>query len=149
MTTVHVVIKNVVPTPSSLILTSSGTSDIVTIGDEVTLTCTLVFNSAIVVSDLSLLMVDVQLFRDEILLSNPIVSPLTGTTFTYTTQLNSFGRSDSGNYTCNATIGPQPTSTYLTGTETLQSSKIRITTGEIITEIMFSRQFLSNVHDDF
>ena len=128
----------VVPTPSSLILRTSGISDIVTIGDDVTLTCTLVFNSAIVESDLSLLIVDIQLSRDGTQLSNPTMSPVTGTSISYTARLNSFARSDSGNYTCTATIRPQPASTYLTGNETLESNKIQITTGEIISELMLS-----------
>ena len=53
----------IVPT-SSLMLTSSGTSDIVTVGTDIILTGTLVFNLAIVASDVSLLMVDAQLSRD-------------------------------------------------------------------------------------
>ena len=101
-------------------LTSSGTSDIVIVGSDVTLTCTLVLNSAIVVSDLSLLMVDAQLSRD----GTPLTlsgRTITGIVYTYITQLNSFGRSDSGNYTCIATVRPQQTSTYLTGNETMSS----------------------------
>ena len=96
----------IVPPPSSLMLTSSGNSDIVTVGTGVALTCTLTLSSAIVEFDLSLLIVDAQLSRDgtPLALTGPIV---TGTTFTYTTQLNSFGRSDAGNYTCNATVRAQ------------------------------------------
>ena len=77
-------------------------------------------------------MVDTQLFRDgtPLTLTGPTVS---GTTFIYTTQLNSFGRSDSGNYTCTATIQPQPTSTYITGNETLQSDLISIKAGMMLT----------------
>ena len=123
----------IVPTPSSLILTSSsGNTNIIMVGSDVTLTCTLVLNSAIVPSDLSLLMVDVQLFRDGTPLSNPTMSPVTGTTLTYTTQLNSFSRSDSGNYTCTATIRLQPSTTYLTGNETLQCDTINIKAGNVI-----------------
>ena len=102
-------------------LTSSGTSDIVIVGSDITLTCTLVLNSAIVISDLPLLMVDAELSRD----GNPLTlsgRTMTDTTFTYTTQLNPFGRSDSGNYTCTATVRLQPTSIYLTGNETLSST---------------------------
>ena len=102
-------------------LTSSGTSDTVTIGSGITLTCTLMLNSAIVVSDLSLLMVDAQLSKD----GTPLTltgRTMTDTTFTYTTQLVSFRRSDSGNYTCTATVGPQPTSIYLAGNEVLSST---------------------------
>ena len=72
-------------------------------------------------SEIRLLMVDTQLFRDGTLLTltGPIVS---GTTFTYTTQLKSFGRSDSGHYTCAASVRLEPTLTYLTGNEILSTT---------------------------
>ena len=112
-----------VPTPSSITLTSIGRSSnsLLVLGSNITLTCTLELNSAIVVSEIFSLMVDVQLSRDgtPLTLTGPTV---TGTTFTYTTQLNSTGRSESGNYTCNATVRPQPTLTYLTGSETLSDT---------------------------
>ena len=65
-------------------------------------------------SDLRLLMVDTQLSRDgtTLDLTGPVVS---GTTFLYTIQLNSFGRNDSGMYTCTATVRLQQSSTYLIG----------------------------------
>ena len=65
-------------------------------------------------SDLSLLMVDTQLSRDGTTLDlvDPVVS---GTTFTYTIQLNSFGRNDSGDYVCTANVTLLQPSTYLTG----------------------------------
>ena len=114
----------IVPTPSSLMLTSnSGNLDDVTgvVGSDITLTCTLVLNSAIMGSENALLMVEAQLSRNGTSLAIASRS-ITGTTFTYTTQLNSFGRSDSGNYTCTATVRPQPTAVYLTGNEILSSS---------------------------
>ena len=78
-------------------------------------------NSAILGSEIFLLVVDAQLSRDgtPLALTGPIV---TGTTFTYSTQLNSFGRSDFGNYTCRATVRPQPTSTYLIGVDVLSDT---------------------------
>ena len=115
---------NTVPTPSFLILTSS--SEAVMFGSDVTLTCTLGLNSAIVASDLSLLMVEIQLSRDGVLFNNSLATDIT---FTYTTQLNSFGRSDFGNYTCTATIRPQTSAVYLIGTEALQSNAINIRVG--------------------
>ena len=83
-------------------------------GTDVTVTCAVEMAQGVVDSDLSLLMVDAQLSGDgtSLTLTGPTV---TGTTFTYTIQLDSFGRNDSGNYTCSATVRPQPTSTYLTG----------------------------------
>ena len=84
-------------------------------GTDVTVSCAVEMAQGVVDSDLSLIMVDAQLSRDgtPLTLTGPTV---TGTTFTYTIQLDSFGRNDSGNYTCSATVTRvQPTSTYLTG----------------------------------
>ena len=78
---------------------------------SVTVTCTVELNSAILESDLPLLMVSAQLIHPNgnmLSLSNT----MRGTTFTYTTR---FGRSDSGRYTCTATVRPDPPSTYISG----------------------------------
>ena len=99
-------------------------------GSNVTLTCTLGLDPTIVASDLSLLIVEVQLSRDGILLDNLTLSPMTGTTFVYTSQLSSFRITDVGHYTCNATIRPVSSSTYITGSEMLESGTFRVTTGE-------------------
>ena len=99
-------------------------SSIVIIGSDATLTCTIELNSAILGFELSLLMVSAQVSKDEetlLALTGPIV---TGSTFTYTTQLKSFETNDFGNYTCIATIEPQATSTYLIGTAVLSDTLI-------------------------
>ena len=116
----------VVPTPASIALQTSEPKFI--IGADITFICTVELNSAIVESDLSLLMMDVQLSRDGTPLTLLTDSIVTGTTFTYTTQLNSFGRCDSGNYTCTATVEPRPTSTYLTRS-IMVTANISITAG--------------------
>ena len=80
-------------------------------------------------SELSLLVVNASLTRPDgaiLDLSNPTI---VGTTFTYTSQVISLGDSDVGTYTCNATVRPRPTSTYLTGTGEL-SGTIQIIIGE-------------------
>ena len=104
---------NAVPGQLSVSMNSDPVGPIQPLGSDVTLRCTVQLDPAIVESDLSLLIVDAQLSQDgtPLVLTGPTV---TGTTFTYTIQLDSFGRSDSGNYICTATIRPQPTSTYLT-----------------------------------
>ena len=123
---------NTVPPPASLTLTSgSNNNNMVVVGDSVTLNCALVLNSAILESDLSLLNVSVQLTHPNgtrISLS----SSVTGTTFTYTTTVNSFERSDSGNYTCTANIERQSTATYLIGIDNsmLPSDELEVTTGK-------------------
>ena len=112
-----------------MLTSSGGNSGILITGSDVTLTCAVELNSVIQSSAINyLLIVDVQLSRDgtPLALTGPTVS---GTTFTYTKRFESFGRSDSGNYTCTATIQPQPTSTYLTGNETLTSDSISIKAG--------------------
>ena len=85
----------------------------VLLGSDVTLTCTVELSSAVVESDLSLLMVDTQLSRDGMPLAITGLT-VTGTTFVYTIQLSSFDTRDAGNYTCTATVRPKPTSTHLT-----------------------------------
>ena len=113
---------HVVPTSSYYItLTSSETNFNQIIGSNVTFTCAVELNPVILGSEIFLLTVNAQLFRDgtPLALNGPTV---TGTTFTYMARVNLFGRSDSGNYVCTATIRPQPFFTYLTGTEVLSDT---------------------------
>ena len=104
---------------------SSRPNSLPILGSDVTLTCTLELNSVVTVvaSEIFLLTVDTQLSRDgtPLTLTGPTV---TGTTFTYTRRFESFGRSDSGNYTCTATVGPGLVLTYVTGNETLSDTVI-------------------------
>ena len=134
-TITDIVAHHVVPDPLSVIVTSSLGS-IVLNGSNVTINCTVELDPAITESELALLMVDAQLSRDgtPLALGDPTVI---GTTFTFTTQLHSFRRTDSGNYTCNATIRPHPASSYLTGRGTLLNTT-RITTGSELTYDSFS-----------
>ena len=110
-----------VVSPSSVSLTSNVVDSVQIVGSDVTLTCTVELNSAILGSEIFLLTVNAQLSKDgtPLALDGPRVSD---TTVTYTAQLNSFQRSDFGNYTCTATVRPQPSSTYLTGTDTLSDT---------------------------
>ena len=125
--TVTIVCIHSVPVPDSLILTSSKPGPIWPVGSDVSLACIVKLNPTVVESDLPQLMVDVQLSRDgtPLALASPTIN---GMTFIYTTQLNLFGRSDSGNYTCTATVRPQPTVTYLVVDHSLTVSII-ISTG--------------------
>ena len=84
-------------------------------------------NSLVMVSELSLLMVNASITRPNGTMLN--LKWISGTTFTYTTQVNSFGDNDVGNYTCNATVRPGPTATFLTGGGEL-SGGIEILIGE-------------------
>ena len=93
-------------------------------------------NSAILGSEIFLLTVDAQLSKDgtPLTLTGPTV---TGTTFTYTTQLDPFERNDYGNYTCIATIRPQQTSSYLLGVDVLSDTlNIRPSINSIIINLI-------------
>lgn len=94
---------------------------------NVTLTCSVELNADIIVeSDLSILKMDVQIFRNGHPLTLLVtLSQVNHITFTYTT----FRRNDSGNYTCIATVTPHENSTHLTGNITITSS-IDLSTGE-------------------
>ena len=113
-----------VPDPQSVSLTS----DPVITGRDVTLVCTVRMGQDIMDSEIFLLMTDAQISLPDGTPLTMMGPSVTGTTFTYTAMVNSFGRSDSGNYTCNATVGAQPSAIYLTGIATMVVTA-RITTG--------------------
>ena len=108
-------------------VTSTPSSPVNDVISTVTVNCVVELNPSVMESELSLLMVSAQLLRDgtPLTLNGPTVS---GTTFTYTRRFESFGRSDSGNYTCNATVEPIPTLTYLNGSAPLANTA-RVTIG--------------------
>ena len=117
-----------VPIPASVTIISDQANPI-NAGSTVRVTCTVELSPAVVDSDLSAIVVDTQLSRDGTPLT---VTHLTvaDTIFTYTIQLDSYGWNDSGNYTCTATVRPQPHSTFLITTESSESSDtVRVTAG--------------------
>jgi hypothetical protein len=117
-----------VPDPQSVTVTSS-LGGIVLNGSDVTLTCSVQMNHNLLTSELSLLMVTAELTRPDgsvLVLPEPEIS---GTNFTYTARVSSFGDGDVGNYTCNASVGLRLPSTYLTGTGQL-SNTIQVIIGK-------------------
>ena len=102
--------------------------DLITEGQCVTFTCTVELGPGLVESDLSLIEVDTQLYRDgtPLALSGPTL--VTDTTLTYSTQLDLSVRNITENYTCMATIRPTEesaditTSTYVSNTLTITST---------------------------
>ena len=114
----------------------------VNVMSTVTMNCIIELGPAVMESELSLLMVDAQLSRDgtPLTLTGPTV---TGTRFTYARQFESFGRTDSGNYTCTATVTPQPSSTYLTGSGS-RTSTAKITTGVLYRGLFYNHS--TNFH---
>ena len=104
-------VSHTLPPPASVSITSSPPSPVSDIS-SITVICTVELGSAVMESELSLLMVSAQLSRDgtPLNLTGPTVI---GTTFIYTRQFESFGRRDSGNYTCTVTVRSRPTATLV------------------------------------
>jgi hypothetical protein len=78
----------------------------------------------------SLLMVNASITKPDgtvLVLSNPEIE---GTIYRLTTQLNSFGDNDAGNYICNATVRPAPSAVYLTGMGQLVSNPFKVVLGK-------------------
>ena len=103
------------------------TSDLpspITEGASVTLTC-MVEMGALVESDLQLFNLEVTLFRDEV----PLEMKKNGTTLNYTHQIVSFTRTDSGNYSCNATARPHSSSIFVNSSD-FQSDELKVTMGK-------------------
>ncbi len=89
-------------------------------------------NQNVLPSELSLLMVTAELTKPDgsaLVLPQPEIS---GTNFTYTAQVSSFGDSDVGIYICNATIRPQSSLPFLLGVGQLVSDPINIEIGILI-----------------
>ena len=81
-------------------------------------------------AELSLLMVNASITKPDgtvLILSNPAIED---TAYKLTTQVNSFGNSDVGSYTCNATLKSK--SAFLTGMGQLVSNPINIEIGMAI-----------------
>ena len=117
-----------VPNPISITVTSSANSPVRPIGTDVTLTCIIM---------LSPLLVNFSVTVDaRIQFSNPSGSPLnlpttttlsvSGSNYTTTAMISSFGRNDSGFYKCMANISSM--SPFLRASVS-HSETIRITTG--------------------
>ena len=93
-------------------------------GSDLTLTCSVEMGQNVLPAELSLLMVNASITKPDgtiLVLSNPVIE---GTAYKLTTQVNSFGGSDVGSYTCNATVKPK--SAFLTGMVQLVSNPINI-----------------------
>ena len=120
--------SSLVPSQILVTLNSNMSNPISLPGSDVILTCIVELSPLLVGSNLSLLMVDVWMFKDETTLA--LTGPtMIGSTFTYTVKLDSFGRNDSGIYACTATVQPQPNSMYLTGIIPETMDTIPLSTG--------------------
>lgn len=119
-----------VPDSHSITITSSSGS-VVQNGSSVTLTCTIELDPAVRESELPLLLVDALLLKDGA--DDPMaltVLTLTGTTFSYTTLIDTFSDNNVGRYSCRATVRPRASSIFLTGMSQLESNPIVIVIGK-------------------
>ena len=90
------------------------------------MTCTVEFGPSVMSeSDLSLISVEAQLFRDGNEL-NQTSHQMNGLSYTFGAMVSSFSESDNGNYSCSATVRPRPSSPYLSGIGRGESKPIQI-----------------------
>ena len=120
-----------VPAPSSVMLVSNISSPIQPVGSDVTLTCAVMLSSGPEI-DIPLT-VTTMLSR-----TDPAGTPLTtttpsmsGSTYTSTAMVSSFGRDQSGVYTCTATVSSTSSTSFLT--DSSGSDTARVTVGEYCT----------------
>ena len=121
----NVMFLSAVPAPA-VTLSSSIRNPIPPFGSDVILACTVELSPAVDVP----VTVNVQL-------SDPAGSPLittppsvSGFTYTSTAMISSFGRSDSGVYTCRASVSSASTNTFISDSNN-ESHSIRVTIGEM------------------
>ena len=124
---------SLVPRPATIRISTNQDNPLMVrpVGSTVTLTC---------MADLDPAIGDIPVIVN-IELRDPAGSPLATTApsvsgFTYTTSatISSFGRSDSGVYTCTAGVSPSPSNPFLSSSS-LRSETFRVTTGEAIVTI--------------
>ena len=117
-----------VPTPTSVTITSDPVSPIRPVGSDVTLTCTVMFSTAVNVE----VNVGTEWTGPDGFMTTNTAQPVMGNTTTYTStaMVSSFGRDQSGVYTCIATVNPKtPSSQFLTGGGS-QSGMIEVIAGK-------------------
>ena len=96
------------------------------VGSTVTLTCMADLDPAI--GDVPVI-VNIEL-RDPA--GSPLATtapPVSGSSYTSTTTISSFGRDQSGLYTCSATVSPSPPNSFLSDSS-LRPGTLRVSTGE-------------------
>ena len=115
-----------VPAPAFVTVTSNKPNPIQPVGSDVTLTCTVELSPAV---DVPVTVNTVWTGPDEFMTANT-AQPVMGSTTTYTStaMVSSFGRDQSGNYTCTATVSS--TAQFINDSE-LRSGIARVSVGEI------------------
>ena len=122
------IIISLVPRPTAIRITTSQVNPLMVrpIGSTVTLNCTADLDPAINVS----MTVNIRLSNPAGRALTTITPSVSGFTFTSTATVTSFGRKESGIYTCTVTVSPSPSNSFLFNS-TPQSETIRVTVGEI------------------
>ena len=118
-----------VPRPTSVSLSSSIPNPIPPFESDVTLTCAVELSPAVDIPvTVNTALTDPDGFR-----TTSTAQPVMGSTTNYATTftISSFGRSNSGLYTCRAHLASMPTNTYISDSNTVSHS-IRVTTGKIM-----------------
>ena len=122
---------NVVPAPTSVSVTSDQANPLAVrpIGATVTLTCTVVLSASV---DVPVTVNTVWTGPDNF--NSNITAQRMGSTTTYTSTVtvSSFGRDQSGNYTCTATVSSASPSPFITGNPAMSGTS-RITVGKRLT----------------
>jgi hypothetical protein len=105
--------------------------------------CEVDFGQLVTESELSLLTVEAELFRDgtPLALDAPIMR---GSRFIFESAVCSFRDSNVGSYNCTATVSPAPSSQFLTGTGQGTSPLVTLTIGK-----QSSIAYINTLHVDY
>ena len=111
-------------------LSSSTDNPIPPFGSSVTLTCAVVFSSVVDVP----VTVNTAVTNPDGFMIASTTQPVmrSSTNYATTSMISSFGRSDSGTYTCRATVSLSSTNAYISDSNTV-IHLVRVTTGERLT----------------
>ena len=117
-----------VPVPTSVMLSSSVPNPIIP-GSDVTLTCAVELSPAVNVP----VTVNTVLTTDEGFPTHDTAQPVMGSLVNYTSEfvISSFRRSESGLYTCGATV-TLSSNAYISDSS-IATRSVRVTTGEMLT----------------
>ena len=119
--------NSTVPAPESIATVSNKPNPIRPIGSTVTLTCIVELSPAVDVP----VNVNIQL-RDPAGRTLTTTLPLaSGSSYTTTTMISSFGRNQSGIYTCTVNVSPILASPFIIDRQIASEAAIRVTAGEI------------------
>ena len=116
---------SVVPAPT-VTLSSSIPNPIPPFGSDVTLICSVELSPLVDIP----VTVNIQLSDPSEDLLTTALPSMSGSTYNITRMIASFGRDQSGVYTCTATVHSTSPNTFVTDSNSMSNS-IRVTTGEI------------------